>query len=91
MSKSDDNVKNFILLLDELNVVVKKIKSVVIDLDGIIKFDCDNKLGIINLILIYVGLIDMLIKDIEVKYEGEGYGKFKGDFVEIVKVFLVEF
>ncbi|CAC7012873.1 Tryptophanyl-tRNA synthetase; proteobacterial type [Staphylococcus aureus] len=33
----------------------------------------------------------MPIKDIEVKYEGEGYGKFKGDLAEIVKAFLVEF
>ena len=27
----------------------------------------------------------MPIKDIEAKYEGEGYGKFKGDLAEIVK------
>ncbi len=31
----------------------------------------------------------MPIKDIEAKYEGEGYGKFKGDLAEIVKAFLV--
>ncbi len=29
----------------------------------------------------------MPIKDIEAKYEGEGYGKFKGDLAEIVKAF----
>ena len=44
-----------------------------------------------NLISIYAGLTDIPIKDIEVKYEGEGYGKFKGDLAEIVKTFLVEF
>ena len=33
----------------------------------------------------------MPIKDIEAKYEGEGYGKFKGDLAEIVKSILVEF
>lgn len=77
MSKSDDNAKNFISLLDEPNVAAKKIKSAVTDSDGIIKFDRDNKPGITNLISIYAGLTDMPIKDIEAKYEGEGYGKFK--------------
>ncbi len=91
MSKSDDNAKNFISLLDEPNVATKKIKSAVTDSDGIIKFDRNNKPGITNLISIYAGLTDMPIKDIEAKYEGEGYGKFKGDLAEIVKVFLVEF
>lgn len=91
MSKSDDNQKNFIFLLDEFYVVVKKIKSVVIDFDGIIKFDCENKLGILNLFLIYFGLINEFIKNIEFKYEGEGYGKFKGDLLEIVKDFFINF
>lgn len=91
MSKSDDNAKNFISLLDEPNVAAKKIKSAVTDSDGIIKFDRDNKPGITNLISIYAGLTDMPIKDIEAKYEGEGYGKFKGDLAEIVKAFLAEF
>lgn len=91
MSKSDDNTKNFISLLDEPNVAAKKIKSAVTDSDGIIKFDRENKPGITNLISIYAGLTDMSIKDIEAKYEGGGYGKFKGDLAEIVKTFLVEF
>lgn len=72
-------------------LLLKKIKSAVTDSDGIIKFDRDNKPGITNLISIYAGLTDMPIKDIEAKYEGEGYGKFKGDLAEIVKAFLVEF
>ena len=40
---------------------------------------------------IYSGLTDEPIKDIETKYEGEGYGKFKGDLAEIVKDFLINF
>ena len=43
MSKSDDNQKNFISLLDEPNVAAKKIKSAVTDSDGII-----NLIVIIN-------------------------------------------
>ena len=91
MSKSDDNQKNFISLLDEPNVAAKKIKSAVTDSDGIIKFDRENKPGISNLLSIYSGLTNDSIKNIESKYEGEGYGKFKGDLSEIVKDFLINF
>lgn len=91
MSKSDDNQKNFISLLDEPNVAAKKIKSAVTDSDGIIKFDRDNKPGVSNLLSIYSGLTNEPIKEIEAKYDGEGYGKFKGDLAEIVKSFLVDF
>ena len=77
MSKSDDNQKNFISLLDEPNVAAKKIKSAVTDSDGIIKFDRDNKPGISNLLTIYSSLTNESIKDLEAKYENEGYGKFK--------------
>ena len=54
-----------------------KIKSAVTDSDGVIKFDRDNKPGVSNLLSIYSGLTDEPIKDIEARYEGEGYGKFK--------------
>ena len=40
---------------------------------------------------IYSGLTNESIKNIESKYEGEGYGKFKGDLSEIVKDFLINF
>lgn len=91
MSKSDDNQKNFISLLDEPNVAAKKIKSAVTDSDGIIKFDKDNKPGISNLLTIYSSLTDKSIKDLETQYENEGYGKFKTDLSEVVKNFLVHF
>lgn len=91
MSKSDDNQKNFISLLDEPNVAAKKIKSAVTDSDGIIKFDRDNKPGISNLLTIYSSLTNEFIKDLEAKYENEGYGKFKTDLSEIVKDFLINF
>lgn len=91
MSKSDDNQKNFISLLDEPNVAAKKIKSAVTDSDGIIKFDKDNKPGISNLLTIYSSLTDKSIKDLETQYENEGYGKFKTDLSEVVKDFLVYF
>ena len=68
----------------------QKIKSAVTDSDGIIKFDRDNKPGISNL-TIYSSLTNESIKDLEAKYENEGYGKFKTDLSEIVKDFLINF
>ncbi|QQM97583.1 tryptophan--tRNA ligase [Staphylococcus pseudintermedius] len=91
MSKSDDNPKNFISLLDEPKVVLKKIKSAVTDSDGIIKFDKENKPGITNLLTIYSSLTGESIASLEDRYANEGYGKFKADLAEVVENFLTDF
>ncbi|EIS6287671.1 tryptophan--tRNA ligase [Staphylococcus pseudintermedius] len=91
MSKSDDNPKNFISLLDEPKVAAKKIKSAVTDSDGIIKFDKENKPGITNLLTIYSSLTGESIASLEDSYANEGYGKFKADLAEVVENFLTNF
>ncbi|WP_368864286.1 tryptophan--tRNA ligase [Staphylococcus sp. 11-B-312] len=91
MSKSDDNQKNYISLLDEPNVGAKKIKSAVTDSDGIIKFDRNNKPGISNLLSIYSSLTDKTIDELQTQYKDSNYGEFKSDLAEIVKDFLVQF
>ncbi|MGS4015336.1 tryptophan--tRNA ligase [Staphylococcus pseudintermedius] len=91
MSKSDDNPKNFISLLDEPKVAAKKIKSAVTDSDGIIKFDKENKQGITNLLTIYSSLTGESIASLEDRYANEGYGKFKADLAEVVENFLTDF
>lgn len=84
MSKSDANKKAFISLLDEPKQIEKKIKSAVTDSDGIVKYDKENKPGVSNLLSIYSIFSGMSIEDIEKKYEGKGYGVFKGDLAQIV-------
>ncbi|RIO58523.1 tryptophan--tRNA ligase, partial [Mammaliicoccus sciuri] len=91
MSKSDDNQKNFISLLDQPNVAAKKIKSAVTDSDGIIKFDRDNKPGISNLLSIYSSLTNESIDSLQEKYKDSNYGVFKADLAEVVKSFLTHF
>ncbi|MEX6292375.1 tryptophan--tRNA ligase [Staphylococcus saprophyticus] len=91
MSKSDDNQKNFISLLDQPSVAAKKIKSAVTDSDGIIKFDRDNKPGISNLLSIYSSLTDESIDALQEKYKDSNYGVFKTDLAEIVSDFLTAF
>lgn len=78
------------MFLDDVKIIEKKIKSVVMDLEGIVCYDKENKLGILNLLSIYLILVNKLIEDIEVMYEGKGYGDFKVDIVKVVvEVFVL--
>ena len=84
MSKSDDNVKGFISMLDEPNVIRKKIRSAVTDSSGVIEYDPDNKPGISNLLVIYSAMSDFTIDEVVAKYEGAGYADFKQDLGEVI-------
>ncbi|MFC4024472.1 tryptophan--tRNA ligase [Oceanobacillus longus] len=77
MSKSDENEKGFISMLDEPKKIEKKIKSAVTDSEGIVKYDKENKPGVSNLLTIYSSCTGESIKSLEAKYEGKGYGDFK--------------
>ena len=88
MSKSDENPKAYISLLDDINVAKKKIKSAVTDSDTLIKYDPDNKPGISNLLTIYSSLTGKTIEDLEKQYEGQNYGVFKTDLADIVSKLL---
>lgn len=84
MSKSDENPKSYISLLDELPVIMKKIKSAVTDSDATIKYDLENKPGISNLLTIYSCISGMTIAEIEAKYENSNYAEFKNDLANVV-------
>ncbi|GAF66881.1 tryptophanyl-tRNA synthetase [Bacillus sp. TS-2] len=84
MSKSNPNPKSFISMLDEPNVIRKKVKSAVTDTDGKIKFDRENKPAISNLLTIYSLCSKLSIKEIEERYEDKGYGDFKQDLAEVI-------
>ena len=84
MSKSEENPKGVIYLLDEEKVIRKKIMGATTDSEMSIKFDFENKSGISNLINIYSCLTGMSIKEIEEKYEGANYGTFKKEVADVV-------
>lgn len=77
MSKSDENEKAFISMLDEPKKIEKKIKSAVTDSEGIVKFDKENKPGVSNLLTIYASCSGESIEDLEATFAGKGYGEFK--------------
>ena len=89
MSKSEENKKGVIFLLDEEKVIRKKIMGATTDSEMNVKFDSQNKPGISNLINIYSCLTGMSIKEIEAKYEGSNYGTFKKDVADVVVNTLV--
>jgi len=84
MSKSNPNPGSYIALLDEPDVIRKKISRAVTDSGREIKYDPAAKPEISNLISIYSHCADMGIAEIEAKYEGQGYGPFKKDLAEAV-------
>ena len=84
MSKSDENPKSYISLLDELPVIIKKIKSAVTDSDATIKYDIENKPGISNLLTIYSCISGLSIAELEVKYANSNYAEFKSDLANVV-------
>lgn len=88
MSKSDENQKGFISMLDEPKVIRKKIKSAVTDSSGVIEYDKENKPGVSNLLTIYSSFTNESIDTIVKRYEGVGYGQFKEDLSEAVVAVL---
>ncbi|MBP1047723.1 tryptophan--tRNA ligase [Enterococcus sp. BWM-S5] len=88
MSKSDTNAKGFISMLDEPNVIRKKIKSAVTDSTGVIEYDPENKPGISNLLSIFSSVTDRSIDELAEAYNGKGYGEFKSDLAEAVVALL---
>lgn len=90
MSKSEENPKGTIDLLDEPSVARKKIMSAVTDSLGVIRYDVENQPGIANLLTILSSLTGEEIDDIVSRYEGKGYGDFKKEVGQAVFDFLTE-
>lgn len=84
MSKSDENKKSFVSLLDDPKTITKKIKSAMTDSSGEISYDKENKAGVSNLLTIYSSFANRPIEDIVAEYQGAGYGKFKQDLADVV-------
>ena len=86
MSKSDENPKAYISLLDDFNVMAKKIKSAVTDSEGVIEYreNDETKAGINNLLSIMSAVTGRSIENIVSDYSGKGYGDFKADVAEAV-------
>lgn len=84
MSKSDENEKNFVSIIDDSKKIEKKIKSATTDSGTEIKFDPENKAGLSNLMTIYSVLSGKTTQELEKEYEGKMYGHLKVDLADLV-------
>ena len=91
MSKSDDNRKNVITLLEEPKSIIKKINKAQTDTETPprIAHDIYNKGGISNLMGLYSAATGKSFAEIEEQYKGvEMYGPFKKDVGEALVAML---
>ncbi len=86
MSKSAENPKGVIRLLEDREVIRKKIMSATTDSEMVVKYDTENKPGISNLINIYAALTGESIESIEQKFSDCNYGTFKKEVADVVIV-----
>jgi len=84
MSKSDDAETNALYLLDSPDVIVRKIKRAVTDMDGVVCFDIAAKPGVSNLLSILAATTGKTVAALEVEFDGKQYGAFKGAVADAV-------
>ena len=76
MSKSDPE-DSYIALLDEPDVIRRKLRRAVTDSDGEIRFDPERKPGVSNLLSILSVLTDRTIEETAASLAGMNYGALK--------------
>jgi tryptophanyl-tRNA synthetase len=84
MSKSSSAPQGIIDLLDESDVIRRKIARAVTDAEGSVRADDEAKPGVTNLLRIFAALSGQPVADLEATYAGVGYGTFKKDLAEVV-------
>lgn len=83
MSKSDENANAYISILDEPNIILKKIKRAVTDSDREVTYS-EEKPGVKNLIDIYSCVTGESIEASIERFVGKGYGELKSVVGEAV-------
>jgi tryptophanyl-tRNA synthetase len=87
MGKTGSSESGTIRILDEPDVIRRKLRSAVTDSGSEVRRGPD-KPGVTNLIDIYSVATGDTPEQIEGRYDGTGYGQFKGDVAEAVVTVL---
>jgi tryptophanyl-tRNA synthetase len=89
MSTTRGAPQGVVRMIDEPDVVRKKFKTAVTDSGTDVRHDPAEKAGISNLIEIMAVVTGTTIADVEARYDGHGYGQFKGDVGDaVVELFI---
>lgn len=81
MSKSDDNLNSFILIMDPPDVIRRKISRAVTDSLGVVNYS-DDQPGVKNLLNILSAITNKTPEELVKDYEGKGYAELKSDVAE---------
>jgi tryptophanyl-tRNA synthetase len=84
MSTTRGAPQGVVRMIDPPDVVRKKFKTAVTDSGSDVRHDPEQKAGISNLIEIMAVVSGTTIAEVEARYDGQGYGLFKGDVGEAV-------
>ncbi len=84
MSKSGEAETDAIYLLDTPDVITRKVKRAVTDMDGSIRFDIAAKPGVSNLLAMLSATGGEPIPALEARFAGQGYGHLKAAVAEAV-------
>lgn len=84
MSKSDENQRNFIRLLDRPEDIRSKIKKAVTDSGTEVVYLPGEKPALANLMTIYSAFSGDSYDTISSRYAGKGYADFKSDLADVV-------
>ncbi len=84
MSKSAQDPKGLVNLMDDDSTIMKKIKSAVTDTDSSIRVDWENKPGVSNLLSIHSSISGESLVSLEERFAGAGYGVLKGEVADVV-------
>ena len=84
MSKSAQDPKGLVNLMDDDSTIMKKIKSAVTDTEASIRVDWENKAGVSNLLSIHSSISGESLVSLEDRFQGAGYGVLKGEVADVV-------
>ncbi|WP_169952001.1 tryptophan--tRNA ligase [Microbispora sp. H11081] len=84
MSKSSSSPQGILDVLEEPNVLRKKVMRAVTDTGSEVVADEENKPGVTNLLRILSALTGTPIPELEARFAGQGYGAFKKEVAEAV-------
>jgi tryptophanyl-tRNA synthetase len=80
-----------VLVLDDPEVVRKKIRGAVTDSGREIGYDAEGKPGVSNMLAILSALSGREIPELVRSYRGRGYGELKSDLADAVGAFVAPF
>jgi len=84
MSKSDESGMGCVYLTDDRDLIAKKFKRAKTDSIAEFSYDKETRSEVTNLINIYSEFSGEKIEDILNRFNGQGFGKFKGELAGLV-------